>query len=101
VVVGRAQADARAPVASHIAAKQEFAGYWGVSAGRGDPSPIPRIPIGAGTGLISSRGELIGIGSLQLEREAATARPSMSNMTVPIDLLKPVLDDLRKFGPSQ
>lgn len=47
--------------------------------------------------MISSSGELIGIGSLQLERERA-GRAEHVNMVVPIDLLKPVLDDLRRFG---
>jgi S1-C subfamily serine protease len=40
---------------------------------------------------------LIGIGSLQLER-AREGRNEHLNMTVPIDLLKPILSDLRKFG---
>jgi len=40
---------------------------------------------------------LIGIGSLQLERERG-GRAEHVNMIVPIDLLKPILDDLRKFG---
>ena len=60
-------------------------------------SPIPRIPNWGGAGLISNRGELIGIGSLQLERERE-GKAEHVNMIVPIDLLKPVLDDLRKFG---
>jgi S1-C subfamily serine protease len=38
---------------------------------------------------------LIGIGSLQLEREQKNQH---FNMIVPIDLLKPILDDLRSFG---
>jgi S1-C subfamily serine protease len=50
-----------------------------------------------GTGLISSTGELIGIGSLQLERGRAGKNEHL-NMIVPIDLLTPVLDDLRKYG---
>src|SRR6516162_9682444 len=61
------------------------------AAGIGD-----RVVMG-GTGLISNRGELIGIGSLQLERERE-GKAEHVNMVVPIDLLKPVLDDLRKFG---
>ena len=40
---------------------------------------------------------MIGIGSLQLERER-DGKAEHVNMIVPIDLLKPVLDDLRKFG---
>jgi len=53
--------------------------------------------LGAAPVLISNRGELIGIGSLQLERERGRQGEHV-NMVVPIDLLKPVLDDLRKFG---
>jgi S1-C subfamily serine protease len=47
--------------------------------------------------LISPKGELIGIGSLQLERAHAGKNEHL-NMVVPIDLLKPILDDMRKFG---
>jgi S1-C subfamily serine protease len=47
--------------------------------------------------MISNRGELLGIGSLQLERERS-GKAEHVNMIVPIDLLKPVLDDLRRFG---
>jgi S1-C subfamily serine protease len=40
---------------------------------------------------------LIGVGSLQIEREQ-NGKSEHLNMTVPIDLINPVLDDLRKFG---
>jgi S1-C subfamily serine protease len=93
VVVGGAGGRTRS-VASHIAAKQEFAGYWEYLLDEA-LFTSPAHPNWGGTGLISSRGELIGIGSLQLERES---KAEHVNMIVPIDLLKPVLDDLRKFG---
>jgi len=83
-------------VASQIAAKQEFAGYWEYMLDEAIFTH-PAHPNWGGTGLISERGELIGIGSLQLEREREH-KPEHINMVVPIDLLKPVLDDLRKFG---
>jgi S1-C subfamily serine protease len=83
-------------VASLIAAKQEFAGYWEYLLDEAIFTH-PAHPNWGGTGLISSRGELIGIGSLQLERER-DGKAEHVNMIVPIDLLKPVLDDLRKFG---
>lgn len=57
----------------------------------------PAHPNWGGTGLINARGELIGIGSLQLKRERDD-KDEHVNMIVPIDLLKPILDDLRKFG---
>ena len=83
-------------VASQIAAKQEFAGYWEYMLDEAIFTH-PAHPNWGGTGLISERGELIGIGSLQLERER-DSKAEHINMVVPIDLLKPVLDDLRKFG---
>jgi S1-C subfamily serine protease len=95
VVVGGVGGRTRS-VAGRIVAKQEFAGYWeyflkeAIFTG-------PAHPNWGGTGLISTRGELIGIGSLQIEREIGGKNEHL-NMIVPIDLLKPVLDDLRKFG---
>ena len=63
-------------VAGHIAAKQEFAGYWEYLLDEAIFT-FPAHPNWGGAGLISERGELIGIGSLQLERERA-GRPSIS-----------------------
>lgn len=83
-------------VASQIAAKQEFAGYWEYMLAEAIFTH-PAHPNWGGAALISSRGELIGIGSLQLERERE-GKAEHVNMIVPIDLLKPVIDDLRKFG---
>ncbi|MBA2400405.1 MAG: serine protease [Bradyrhizobium sp.] len=95
VVLGGAGGRTRS-VASHIAAKQEFAGYWEYLLDEAIFTH-PAHPNWGGAGLISGRGELIGIGSLQLERERE-GKAEHVNMVVPIDLLKPVLDDLRKFG---
>ena len=95
VVVGGAGGRTRS-VASHIAAKQEFAGYWEYLLDEA-LFTYPAHPNWGGTGLISGKGELIGIGSLQLERERA-GKAEHVNMIVPIDLLHPILDDLRSFG---
>jgi S1-C subfamily serine protease len=95
VVVGGAGGRTRS-VASQIAARQEFAGYWEYLLDEAIFTH-PAHPNWGGTGLISASGELIGIGSLQLERER-DGKTEHVNMIVPIDLLKPVIDDLRKFG---
>lgn len=95
VVVGGAGGRTRS-VASQIVAKQEFAGYWEYLLDEA-LFTYPAHPNWGGTGLINERGELIGIGSLQLERER-DGKAEHVNMIVPIDLLKPILDDLRKFG---
>jgi S1-C subfamily serine protease len=83
-------------VAARIAAKQEFAGYWEYVLDEAIFT-FPSHPNWGGAGLISPKGELIGIGSLQVERERGGETENL-NMVVPIDLLKPVLDDLRRFG---
>ena len=95
VVVGGAGGRTRS-VASQIVAKQEFAGYWEYLLEEAIFT-YPAHPNWGGTGLINDRGELIGIGSLQLERER-DGKAEHVNMIVPIDLLTPILEDLRKFG---
>ncbi|MES5486289.1 S1C family serine protease [Bradyrhizobium sp. INPA03-11B] len=95
VVLGGAGGRTRS-VASQIAAKQEFAGYWEYLLDEAIFT-YPSHPNWGGTGLINNAGELIGIGSLQLERERSS-RAEHVNMIVPIDLLNPVLSDLRRFG---
>jgi S1-C subfamily serine protease len=83
-------------VAAHVATKQEFAGYWEYVLDEAIFT-FPAHPNWGGTGCISAKGELIGIGSLQLEREREK-RNEHFNMIVPIDALKPILNDLRRFG---
>jgi len=95
VVVGGAGGRTRS-VASQIVAKQEFAGYWEYLLDEAIFT-YPAHPNWGGAGLISPRGELIGIGSLQLERERE-GKAEHVNMVIPIDFLKPILGDLRKFG---
>lgn len=95
VVVGGAGGRTRS-VASQIVAKQEFAGYWEYLLDEA-VFTYPAHPNWGGTALLNERGQLIGIGSLQLERER-DGKAEHVNMTVPIDLLKPILDDLRRFG---
>jgi S1-C subfamily serine protease len=95
VVLGGAGGRTRS-VAGRIAAKQEFAGYWEYVLDEAIFT-FPAHPNWGGTGLISSAGELIGIGSLQLERERSGKSENL-NMVIPIDLLAPIKDELMKFG---
>jgi len=93
VIVGGAGGRTRS-VAGQIEARQQFAGYWEYLI---DDAifTAPAHPNWGGAALISDKGELIGIGSLQVERES---EDQFYNMAVPIDLLKPVLGDLRAYG---
>jgi S1-C subfamily serine protease len=95
IVVGGVGGRTRS-LAGRIAAKQEFAGYWEYALDEAIFT-YPAHPNWGGTGLISADGDLIGIGSLQIER-VSEGRNEHLNVIVPIDLLKPILDDLRKFG---
>jgi len=96
VVVGGAGGRQRS-VAAHIAVKQEFAGYWEYLLDEAIFT-VPSHPQWGGSALIGPMGDLLGIGSLQLQRESKGERREDLNMIVPIDVLKPVLDDLMTLG---
>ena len=86
-------------VAARVIARQEFAGYWEYVI---DDAifTAPAHPFWGGTGLIDPAGELIGIGSLQLEQAGEDDESVPLNMYVPTDLLKPILDDMLTMGQA-
>jgi S1-C subfamily serine protease len=96
VVVGGAGGLTRS-LEARIVARQEFAGYWEYLLEEA-LFTAPAHPHWGGTALIGPRGDLIGIGSLQLQHQASGGRAVPLNMMVPIDLLKPILDDLLRLG---
>jgi S1-C subfamily serine protease len=96
VVVAGAGGRARS-VAARIVAKQEFAGYWEYVLDEAIFT-APAHPNWGGTALIGPEGDLLGIGSLQLQHVVDKGQPQNINMMVPIDLLKPIFDDLLKTG---
>ncbi len=97
VVVGGAGGRKRS-VAARIVAKQEFAGYWEYVLDEAIFT-TPAHPNWGGTAMIGSAGELLGIGSLQMQQAPERGKPGGDlNMIVPIDLLKPILDDMIRSG---
>ena len=96
VVIGGAGGRQRS-VAARVAGKQEFAGYWEYVLDEAIFT-APAHPNWGGTALIGPRGELIGIGSLQLQEGREQGPPGDVNMIVPIDLLPPIFDDLLTIG---
>lgn len=84
-------------VAARIVARQEFAGYWEYLLDEA-VFTAPAHPNWGGTAVIGPAGDLIGIGSLQLEQGGGEGEGSHVNMVVPIDLLHPILDDLLTRG---
>src|ERR687894_2757772 len=84
-------------VAAWIVAKQEFAGYWEYVLDEAIFT-APAHPFWGGAALIGPDGDLLGIGSLQLQGATERGPAGHLNMIVPIDLLKPILDDLLTLG---
>jgi S1-C subfamily serine protease len=84
-------------VAARVVARQQFAGYWEYLV-KDAIFTAPSHPNWGGTAVIGPEGELLGIGSLQLEQSRGKGITENINMSVPINLLKPVLDDLVKLG---
>jgi S1-C subfamily serine protease len=84
-------------VAARVVAKQEFAGYWEYVLDEAIFT-APSHPNWGGTAVIGPAGDLIGIGSLQLEQGREKGSAGHLNMVVPIDLLTPILDDLLRHG---
>ncbi|MXQ10080.1 S1C family serine protease [Microvirga makkahensis] len=84
-------------LSAQVVACQEFAGYWEYLI---DDAifTVPAHPNWGGAALIGPRGDLVGIGSLQLQHQAQGGAIVPLNMSVPIDLLKPILDDLLTLG---
>src|SRR5215471_1616880 len=87
----------RHSVVAHIAAKQEFAGNWEYVLDEAIFT-APAHPFWGGTAMIGRAGELLGIGSLQVQQMRDTGTPEPLNMIVPIDIIKPILEDLLTMG---
>jgi len=84
-------------VVARIAAKQEFAGNWEYVLDEAIFT-APAHPFWGGTAMIGRAGELLGIGSLQVQQVRDSGTPEPLNMIVPIDILKPILEDLLTLG---
>ena len=84
-------------VAARIIAKQEFAGNWEYVLDEAIFT-APVHPNWGGTALIGPGGDLLGVGSLQIQQGSERASADHLNMIVPIDLLPPILDDLLTMG---
>jgi S1-C subfamily serine protease len=87
----------RHSVVARIVAKQEFAGNWEYVLDEAIFT-APAHPFWGGTAMIGRAGELLGIGSLQVQQMRESGTPEPLNMIVPIDILKPILDDLLTLG---
>jgi len=84
-------------LAGRVVARQEFTGYWEYLL---DDAlyTAPAHPLWGGGAILSPKGEVVGIGSIQLGHDPGDGRVRVLNMSVPTDLLKPILDDILRLG---
>jgi S1-C subfamily serine protease len=85
---------------ARVLTRQEFAGYWEYLLEDAIFTSPPHLSFG-GAALIGRNGRLVGIGSLYTRVTLPGLGAVPTNMFVPIDPLKPILDDLIARGRSQ
>jgi len=83
-----------------VVSKRQFAGYWEYLIDGAIFTTPPRADFG-GAALINREGELVGIGSLFVMDAMNPGERMPGNMFVPIDLLKPVLDEMVATGKQK
>jgi S1-C subfamily serine protease len=80
-----------------VVSKRQFAGYWEYLIENAIFTSPPRPDFG-GAALIDHEGHLVGIGSLFVMDAVTPGERLPGNMFVPIDLLKPILDEMVATG---
>ena len=87
-----------------VVSRRPFSGSWEYQLDSAIYT-VPAVPDWSGAALISTRGELVGIGSLVVNDAAGTGAQAAGNLFVPVSLLQPILDDLiaagRRPGPAR
>jgi len=85
---------------ARLVSRRPFAGYWEYHIDGALFTAPPRRDH-SGAGLFNDRGELLGIGSLFVADALGPDQPRLpGNMFVPVELLKPILGELRRRGTS-
>ena len=84
---------------TELVSKRPFSGYWEYHI---EAALFTSPPIGnhSGASLFNRRGELVGIGSLFVANATDESQQMPGNMFVPVDLLKPILDEMQRTGTS-
>ena len=87
-------------VGVRVVARDEFVGYWEYLLDNAIYTTPPYQNYG-GAALIGPDGSLLGIGSIFTQIAVSGFGAIPANMFVPIDLLKPILNDLKTAGRSR
>lgn len=80
-------------VTGKVVARQPFTGYWEYML-EDALFTAPAHPHWAGTAVLAADGTLVGIGSLKVEQLVEKRTVTDTNMSIPINLLKPALHEL-------
>jgi S1-C subfamily serine protease len=100
LIVASGGDDAGVSVA-RLVSRRAYSGFWEYYID-GALFTAPAHADHSGAGLFNGNGELVGIGSLAVTDAAGDDAPPMrGNMFVPVDLLKPILGELRARGASR
>ena len=81
----------------HVAARREFAGYWEYVLDDAIFTAPPH-PSWGGAALIATDGRLAGIGSLYIDNIVPELPDIEGNLSVPVNLLEPILEELLLYG---
>jgi S1-C subfamily serine protease len=81
----------------HVVSRRPFSGSWEYLLDSAIYT-YPPVQDWSGAALIGAKGELLGIGSLIVPDAGGPGTQSPGNLFVPIDLLKPIFDDLVARG---
>ena len=95
VVTGHGDADQ--VVNATVIGKREFAGYWEYVLDEA-LFTAPAHPNWGGAAVLGADGRLAGIGSLLVQHVNSSGETGSANMVVPVDELKPILNDLLAYG---
>ena len=83
-----------------VVGRRAFSGYWEYHIEQA-LFTAPPVPNHSGAAVFNRKGELVGIGSLFVSDAPATGRVLPGNMFVPVDLLAPVLAEMRSTGSTR
>ncbi len=83
-----------------VVSRRRFAGYWEYMIDDAIFTSPPRFDH-SGAALIDRNGALVGVGSLIVADALASQRRLPGNMFVPINLLKPILDEMIQTGSAR